>query len=332
MTAVPGWAWAAAGGTIGCLLLIDLLASRRPQGFSRTAALSAAWIGAGAGFGIVITAMLGSDAGQQYFAAYLMEKALSVDNLLVFALFFQAFAVPASSQHRVLAAGVIGALALRAGFIAAGAALLDQLSWALYAFGGLLLITAGRMARGGAATAPPGGLVLRGLRRVLPVSDGYDEMRFFTRRGGKLAATPLLIVLAAVETTDLVFAIDSIPAAFGITRNVFIVFTANAFAMLGLRALYPVLAGALRRLAYLRQGMTVLLAFIGVKLILAPVLHIPTPVSLAVIAVIITATAAMSLHANSRTQSAADPPATRFAHPDAPARPPARAAARRWPA
>jgi TerC family integral membrane protein len=324
MISVPGWAWAAAAGTIGCLLVIDLLATRRPPGFSRSAALTAGWVAAGAGFGIVIVATLGGDAGQQYFAAYLTEEALSVDNLFVFALLFQAFAVPAACERRVLFAGVIGALALRGGFIAAGATLLDHLSWASYAFGALLLVAALRMARSGTDSAPSGGLV-RGLRRVVPVSADYDGMRFVTRQEGRLVATPLLIVLVAVNVTDLIFAVDSIPASFGITTNVFIVFTANAFAVLGLRSLYFVLAGALRRLIYLRQGMTVLLGFIGGKMIVAPVLHVPTVASLGVIVAIIAGAAAASLLRSPRQTQ----PAALGARPAAPGSAPARADARR---
>jgi len=324
MIAVPGWAWAAAAGAIGCLLAIDLLATRRPPGFSRSAALTAGWVAAGAGFGIVIVATLGGNAGQQYFAAYLTEEALSVDNLFVFAMLFQAFAVPAACERRVLFAGVIGALALRGGFIAAGATMLDHLSWASYAFGALLLVAALRMARGGTDSAPSGALV-RGLRRVVPVSADYDGMRFVTRREGRLVATPLLIVLVAVNITDLIFAVDSIPASFGITTNVFIVFTANAFAVLGLRSLYFVLAGALRRFSYLRQGMTVLLGFIGGKMIVAPVLHIPTAASLGVIVAIIAGAAAASLLRSSRQT----PPVAPAVRPGAPGAPPVRADARR---
>jgi tellurite resistance protein TerC len=325
MITVPGWAWAATAGTIGCLLVIDLLVTRRPPGFSRSAALTAAWVAVGAGFGIVIVATLGGDAGQQYFAAYLTEQALSVDNLFVFALLFQSFAVPAACQRRVLLAGVIGALALRGAFIAAGAALLDHLNWASYAFGALLLVAALRMARSGTGSAPGDGPVLRGLRRVVPVSADYDGMRFITRREGSLVATPLLVVLVAVDITDLIFAVDSIPASFGITTNVFIVFTANAFAVLGLRSLYFVLAGALRRFGYLRQGMTVLLGYIGGKMILAPVLHVPTVVSLAVIVVIIAGAAAASVGQNSR-QTARTAPGAR---PDVPGAPPVAPSARR---
>ena len=287
MTGTPGWAWVAAGCLILGLLAIDLLVNRGQPGMRRAVLVSAAWVGAGAVFGIAITVWQGGDAGQQYFAAYLVEKALSVDNIFVFGLLFQAFAVPAAYQHRVLFAGVLGALVLRAGFIAAGAALLESLSWAFYAFGAFLLVTALRMARGGIRVDSERGLVLRGLRKIMPVSDDFDGMRFLTRRDGRLCARPLLAVLIAIEATDVIFAADSIPAAFGVTTDMFIVFTSNAFAVLGLRALYFVLAGAMERFSYLSQGLAILLAFIGVKMILAQVVHIPTAVSLGVIIVII---------------------------------------------
>jgi tellurite resistance protein TerC len=213
---------------------------------------------------------------------------------------FQAFAVPAASQHRVLLAGVAGALVLRGGFIAAGAAVISHLSWAFYAFGGILLIAALRMARGGDRPDPSRGLIQRGLRKALPITDDYEGSAFLTRRDGRWVATPLLAVLVAIETTDLVFAIDSIPAAFGVTTDVFIVFTSNAFAILGLRALYTVLAGALERFTYLRQGMAVMLAFIGAKMILSPVLHIPAAVSLGAIIAIVAGAAGLSMLASRR--------------------------------
>jgi tellurite resistance protein TerC len=295
VTGTPGWAWAAAGCVILGLLVIDLLMNRGQPGMRRALFISAGWVAAGTAFGLIIIAWRGGAAGQEYFAAYLAEKALSVDNVFVFALLFQAFAVPAAYQHRVLFAGVVGALALRGGFIAAGAALLDHLSWAFYAFGALLLVAAARMARGGVRADPRHGVVLRGLRKVMPVTEDYDGARFVTRRGGKLCATPLLAAVVAIETTDVVFAVDSIPAVFGVTTDTFIVFTSNAFAILGLRALYFVLAGAMERFTYLSQGLAVLLAFIGAKMILADVVHVPTAVSLGAIIVIIATAIGLSV-------------------------------------
>ncbi len=335
MTDAPGWAWAAAGLTICCLLVLDLAASRRGSGMSRAVLVSAAWVGAGIAFGLVVALSLGGAAGQEYFAAYLIEKSLSVDNLFIFAVLFRAFAVPADSQHRVLFLGVLGALALRGGFIAAGAALIHQVSWVFYVFGAVLLVAAIRMARGGPQgiarggpqgvargrqgvargpragardgprAGPGGGFVLRGLRKIMPVTEDYDGARFLTRRDGRLAATPLLVALVAIETTDLIFAIDSIPAAFGVTTDVFIIFTSNAFAILGLRALYFVLAGAMERFTYLSQGLAVLLAFIGAKMIISPVLHLPTAVSLSGVVVIITSAILLSVWKRRRLAAAA---------------------------
>jgi len=295
VTGTPAWAWMAAGSVIAGLLAIDLIVNRGQPGMRRAVLVSAAWVGAGIVFGIAIFAWQGGDAGQEYFAAYLVEKALSVDNIFVFALLFQAFAVPAAYQHRVLFAGVLGALVLRGAFIAAGAALLEHLSWAFYLFGAFLLIAAVRMARGGVRVDPRGGLVLRGLRKIMPVSGEFDGPRFLTRRDGRLYATPLLAALIAIETTDVIFAADSIPAAFGVTTDMFIVFTSNAFAILGLRALYFVLAGAMERFTYLSQGLAVMLAFIGAKMILAQVVHIPTVISLGIIVAIIAVAVVLSL-------------------------------------
>ena len=305
MTAGPGWAWAAATGAIVGLLSIDLLVNRGQAGMRRAVLASAAWVAAGIAFGLIIVVWQGGGAGQEYFTAYLVEKALSVDNVFVFALLFQAFAVPAAYQHRVLFAGVVGALALRGGFITAGAALLEHVSWIFYAFGAFLLAAALRMARGGVHTDPNRGLVLRGLRTVMPVSEDYDGMRFVTRHDGRISATPLLAALVAIETTDVIFAADSVPAAFGVTTDTFIIFTSNAFAILGLRALYFVLAGAMAKFTYLSQGLAVMLAFIGAKMILSPVVHLPAVVSLGVIASIITAAILLSVRKRRRMAAAA---------------------------
>jgi len=287
MTGTPAWAWAAAVGVILGLLAADLALSRGWPTMRRAVLASAGWVAAAVAFGGILLAWRGGAAGQEYVTAYLVEKALSIDNVFVFALLFQAFAVPAAHQHRVLFAGVLGALVLRAGFIAAGATLLDHLSWAGYVFGGLLIVAALRMARGGVHVDTRHGLTHRALRRVIPVSADYDGGRFLTRLNGRRAATPLLAVLVVIETTDVIFAADSIPAALGVTTDMFLVFTSNAFAVLGLRALYFVLAGAMMRFGYLTQGLTALLAFIGVKMLLAGVVHIPAMVSLGLIVAII---------------------------------------------
>jgi tellurite resistance protein TerC len=187
------------------------------------------------------------------------------------------------------------ALILRGGFIAAGGALINHIGWIFYVFGALVLLAGVRMFRPGAETDPDRNLAVRGLRPVLPVTRGYAGGRFLTRVGGKIMVTPLFIALVAIETTDLVFALDSIPAVFGVTRNLFVVFTSNAFAVLGLRALYFLLAGSMDRFRYLKQGLAVLLVFIGAKMLLSPVMHIPVMASLGVIIVTVGSAVAASL-------------------------------------
>ena len=231
-------------------------------------------------------AVAGPATAGQYFAGYLLEKALSADNVFVFVMLFASLAVPAALQRRVLQFGVAGALLLRGAFIAAGGALIEHIGWIFYVFGALVVLAGARMFRSGAADAPGRNLAVRALRRVLPVTDGYAGGRFFVRLGGKTVATPLFVALVAIEATDLVFAVDSIPAVFGVTRDLFVVFTSNAFAVLGLRALYFLLAGLVDRFAYLKQGIAVLLVFIGGKMLISPLVHLPVWISLAAIAVV----------------------------------------------
>ncbi len=285
---VPAWAWIAVLAVFALLISADLIGSRRAgQGLRAAAIASGLWVAAGLGFGGVLWLWQGPALAGQYFAGYLLEKALSVDNIFVFVLLFTSLAVPLAQQRRVLYLGVVGALVLRGTFIAAGGALLDHTGWVFYVFGALVVLAGARMFRGDAATDPAKNLTVRALRRVLPVTSDYAGGRFFTRAGGKMMATPLFVALVAIETTDLVFALDSIPAVFGVTRNLFVVFTSNAFAVLGLRALYFLLAGSMDRFRYLKQGLAVLLVFIGVKMLVSGVVHVPVTVSLAVIAVVV---------------------------------------------
>jgi len=285
---VPAWAWIAVLAVFALLICVDLIGTRRAdQGLRAAAIASGLWAAAGLAFGGVLWLWQGPALAGQYFAGYLLEKALSVDNIFVFVLLFASLAVPAAQQRRVLYLGVVGALVLRGGFIAAGGALLDHIGWVFYVFGALVVVAGARMFRGEAATDPAKNLTVRALRRVLPVTSDYVGNRFFTRAGGTMMATPLFVALVAIETTDLVFALDSIPAVFGVTRNLFIVFTSNAFAVLGLRALYFLLAGSMDRFRYLKQGLAVLLVFIGVKMLVSGIVHVPVTVSLAVIAVVV---------------------------------------------
>jgi tellurite resistance protein TerC len=229
-------------------------------------------------------------------SGYLIEKSLSVDNLFVFALLLNYFSVPLAHQHRLLYWGVLGALVARAAFIFAGVALLDAFHWTIYVFGALLVITGARMAtHSDTEVHPDRNPVLNLLRRVVPITDEYHDHHFFVRREGRRWATPLLAVLVVIETTDVVFAIDSIPAIFAITRTTFLVFTSNAFAILGLRALYFLLAGFLGKLTYLNVGLAAVLVFVGIKMLLTDVYHVPVWASLLTIAAMIGVSVGFSL-------------------------------------
>lgn len=294
MTA-PVWAWLALGGVISGLLGADLWAGRRSRGGPRRAIVaSAAWVAAGVAFGGVFGILAGGDLAGQYFAGYLLEKSLSIDNVFVFAMIFASLGVAPAHQRRVLFYGVVGALALRAGFIAGGAALVEQVGWVLDAFAVVLLVAAWHMARGH-PTRPRPSRALSVLRRVLPVSPDDHGQRFLVRREGRLVATPLLLALVAVEGADIVFAADSIPAVFGVTRNTFVIFASNAFAILGLRALYLVFAEAVERFAYLRHGIAVLLGFIGAKMLAENWIHLAHAATLGVIVVVVGASIVASL-------------------------------------
>ena len=285
---VPLWVWAAVVLTIVAALLVDLLVFHRDahEVSTREALVtSAVWIAVGIAFGAGVWMVAGRSYGGEYFAGYLIEKALAVDNIFVFAVVLSAFAVPARLQHRVLFYGVLGALVLRAAFIAAGASLLDAFSWVMYVFGGFLVFTGVKLALGKRHDPDPSNnLFVRGLRRVLPVTEEYEGQRFFVRRGARVFATPMLAVLLAIESTDIVFAVDSIPAIFAVTEEPFIVFTSNAFAILGLRALYFLLADAVHRFRHLSKGLAAVLVFVGIKMLSSDVFHLPIAVSLAVIA------------------------------------------------
>jgi len=292
---LPLWAWAAAFAVFAVLLAADLALTRKAAGLRTAARSSALWIAAALAFGGVLWLWQGPATAGQYFAGYLLEKALSADNVFVFVMLFTSLQVPAGLQRRVLHYGVTGALVLRGGFIAAGGALIEHVGWIFYAFGALVVLAGVRMFRSGEGAGTGQNLAVRGLRRVLPVTGGYMGRRFFVRAGGKTLATPLFVALVAIEVTDLVFALDSIPAVFGVTRDLFVVFTSNAFAVLGLRALYFLLAGSVDRFAYLKQGIAVLLVFIGVKMLISPLVHLPVWASLAVIVVVAGGATAASL-------------------------------------
>lgn len=300
---VPGVIWAATIAVIIAVLAVDMFAHRRARSVGPRAALawSAVWVALGTGFGAVVWAAWGAQRAGEYFGGYLLEKSLSVDNVMLFALIFSSFAVPRRHQHRVLFLGVIGALVMRAGLIAAGSAVLSRFEWVLYLFGAFLVITAWRMLRSRRRpAAPPGG---RLIRRVIPATAGYHGDRFLVRRAGRLAVTPLLTVLVLIEVSDLVFAVDSLPAVFSVTREPVLVFTSNAFAVLGLRALYFLLVDLMDRLVYLKTGLSVILGFVGVRMLLSDLVQVPIAVPLSVIAACLAVTTWASLRASRRSDT-----------------------------
>jgi tellurite resistance protein TerC len=247
---------------------------------------SLVWVALAACFGGLVYFAFGSERALEFAAGYVLEKALSVDNLFVFVVLFGAFKVPQISQHRVLFWGVLGALVMRAGFIAAGSVLLARFHWLMYLFGAFLIFTAIKLAREKGDHEPASPLespVYRALVRVLPTSSKLDGERFFTHENGRRVATPLFVVLVLVEITDLIFAVDSIPAVFAVTTDPFIVFTSNVFAILGLRSLYFVLADFVHRFHYLKAALAIVLGFVGLKMLLMGVYKIPITVSLGVI-------------------------------------------------
>jgi tellurite resistance protein TerC len=299
LLAVDPWIWIAFLSFIAGMLAIDLLVFQREAhavSMREAAIWSGVWVALGLTFGAIVWLWQGSEAGGEYLAGYLIEKSLSVDNIFVFALVFGYFAVPAEYQHRVLFWGVFGALVFRAIFIAAGATLLDQFHWMIYVFGAFLVITGIRMARSNDEHVDPGkNPVLRAFRRFVPMTDGMRGEHFLVKEAGRRLATPLFAVLVVVETTDIIFAIDSIPAIFAVTTDTFLVFTSNAFAILGLRALYFLLAGMIGRFSYLKVGLAFVLAFVGVKMLISDLYHVPIWLSLTVIATAILGSIIVSL-------------------------------------
>jgi tellurite resistance protein TerC len=238
-----------------------------------------------------------------FITGYVLEESLSIDNIFVIVLIFEFFRVPRDCQHRVLFYGVLGALVMRGLFIGVGAALLERFDWVLYIFGALLVITAVRMAfRKDEGFDGDDNALVRLIRRVLPVSENYHGKRFFTMENGRRVATPLLVVLVLVEVTDLIFAVDSIPAIFGVTRDSFVVFTSNIFAVLGLRSLFFVLAAVVDKFTLLKYGLAVILAFIGAKMLASDVVHIGTGISLTVVLGVLALSIAASAVRDARRQ------------------------------
>ncbi len=293
------WLWVGFHALVFLLLALDLGVFHRKAhavSLKEASIWSAVWVSLALLFNLGIYLWAGREPALEFLTGYLIEKSLSIDNIFVFVLIFSYFGVPAAYQHRVLFWGVLGALAMRAALILAGAALMHRFHWIIYIFGGFLVYTGIRMAFSKhAAMDPAKNPAVRLLRRLMPVSEGYEGPRFLTRQNGKRLATPLLMVLVLVEFSDLVFAVDSIPAIFAVTTNSFLVYTSNVFAILGLRSLYFLLAGVVGKFRFLKLGLAVVLSFVGAKMLLAGVVKIPITLSLGVILVVLLGSVVISL-------------------------------------
>ncbi|MFI6028162.1 TerC family protein [Amycolatopsis magusensis] len=319
--------WLVTIGLVIALLAVDLvLAAVRPHrvGFAEATAWSVFYVLVAIGFGVWFMLAYGGEAGTEYFAGYIVEKSLSVDNLFVFVIIMTTFAVPEEHQHKVLTFGIVLALLMRALFIAVGATLLSLFSFMFLIFGLILIFTAVQLFRHRDEDPDvENNVVVKAARRVLPTTEDYVGGRLVTRVDGRRMVTPLFVVLVAIGGVDLLFALDSIPAVFGVTEEAYIVFAANAFALLGLRALFFLVKGLLDRLVYLSAGLALILAFIGVKLILhwahvdldPAVPEIPTPLSLGVIIGILVVVTVASLLKTGRDPSAKAHPGSLRAHP-----------------
>ena len=285
MSTITNWSAFVLG--VLALLALDLGLLNRGTGtisVRRAGAMTAFWIALAVAFGVGIFFRRGVGAAVAFSTGYLLEYALSMDNIFVFVLLFNYFAVPAAYQRRVLFWGVLGALIMRAAMIVTGAGLIARFAWVLYLFGAFLIFSGVRMAlQREEEVDPDGNPLIRLVRQALPVTDEYAGNRFFMRRGGRLLATPLFLVLLTIETTDLVFAVDSIPAVFGVTTDTFLIYTSNVFAILGLRSFYFILAKTVAKLYYLRLGLAAILVFVGGKMIAERWVHPPIAASLGVI-------------------------------------------------
>src|SRR5712671_2212345 len=293
------WFWIVFNAAILILLVLDLTVVSRKHRvvpFKQALLMSAFWIGLAVAFAVFVHQWLGATKSLEFVTGYLLEEALSVDNLFVFILLFAYFKVPPEEEKSVLFWGIIGALIMRGLFIAVGVALVQRFHWILYAFGVFLIWTGFQLMRKGEEQQDPSrNIVLKFCRRFLPLTDSYEGKSFFVRRDGRLLATPLFVVLLVVETTDILFATDSIPAILAITRDAFIVYTSNVFAILGLRSMYFALAGMMKMFRYLHYGLSVVLMFVGAKMLLSHYYEIPTVAALGAVAGILLLSVAASL-------------------------------------
>jgi len=292
-------AWVAFNVLVLAMLALDLGVFHRDDhrvSAKEAAAWTVVWIALSVAFAGALYLWRGADVAAQYFAGYLIEKSLSADNIFVFLLIFSFFRVPPEYQHRVLFWGILGALVMRATMIGVGAALLERFHWLIYVFGAFLAWTGLRMAAHQKSEVDPSdNRVVKLFRRFVPVTDHLHGHRFFVREGGKLLATPLFLVLLVIESTDVIFALDSVAAIFAVTTDPFIVYTSNVLAILGLRSMYFMLADALGKLRFLRAGLSLILTFVGAKMLLSSLVTVPPTLSLAVIGIILAVTVGASL-------------------------------------
>jgi tellurite resistance protein TerC len=305
---IEAWHWMAALGLIAALLAIDLVLHRghKEPTFKRSLLESGVWVACGLSFGVIVLVMFGGPAFGEYLSGYVIEKSLSVDNVFVWAIIFSTFAIPLRYQHRVLFWGIFGALALRAIFIFAGTALIERFWWLLLVFGVVLIWSGIKVVRHKDDEGQHGhDRAVKLVGRFMPVRKELAGQKFVLREAGKWVATPLLAALIVVEVTDIVFAIDSVPAILAVSREPFIVFTSNAFAILGLRAMYFLLGGAREKFHYLSHALGAVLIFVGIKMTVSRWWHLPTLASLAVIVLILAGAVLLSIRKNRRAAEAA---------------------------
>ena len=312
MVEVAWYVYAAFVAFVIGMLLVDLRffhSGEREPAMKQSVAWVCVWVGLAIAFGLGLWVFAGGEPAGEYFAGYLIEYSLSVDNMFVFVLIFTYFQVPFAYQHQVLFYGIIGAIVSRGIFIAAGAALINNFHWVIYVLGAFLIFTAFRIARGAEEVHPENNPVINFVSKRMPSTKFYDGQKLFTVVGGRRAATPLFVALLFIEITDVLFAVDSIPAIFAVTRDPFIVLTSNVFAILGLRALYFLLAGSMDRFHLLKYGLAVILGFVGAKMLLEAI-HIKVPIwaSLTAIGAVLAATVILSLKIPPSEAGEAKPP------------------------
>ena len=292
--------WTVFNVFIVTMLVIDLVVfhgKEHEESIREALIWTGVWITLAVIFGIGVYYYMGTQTALDYYTGYLIEKSLSVDNIFVFLLVFSYFKVPAEYQHKVLFWGIFGALVMRLIFIFVGVALLEQFDWIIYVFGAFLVFTGIKLAmEKDKEVHPERNPILKLTRKIIPITKQYHGSNFFIKRMGKLIATPLFVVLIVIETTDLVFALDSIPAILAITRDEFIIYSSNAFAILGLRALYFALSGIMKLFHYLHYGLSLILVFVGIKMLLADFYHIPTPYALGFIGITLTVSVIASIY------------------------------------